>query len=128
MEDQDDDRRDQLEEEQVEGEGDDDEMELEEELQEAFVAGWRAKQKTAALRLKRGYVAPKSRDSWGGSSSDRPPPGSRSFPPNSDQKPDQRKASSHCADCGGLGHWRCDPECPKVASGEREPYTKKPSP
>lgn len=28
-----------------------------------------------------------------------------------------RKAKSRCSDCGGMGHWHGDPECPKVKSG-----------
>ena len=34
-------------------------------LQDAFTAGWRAKQTTAAMRLKRGYVAPRPREKSG---------------------------------------------------------------
>ena len=94
-------------------------------LQEAFAAGWRAKQKTASLRVKRGFVAPKSRaDGRGkGSSASRADHGDRRPAP-----PDQRKASSRCADCGRLGHWRGDPECPKVISGEKDPFKKPGSP
>ena len=110
-----------LEEVQDAAEGEEEEMEQEEELQEAFAAGWRAKQKTAALRLKRGFVAPKPREERGASGGLRPPSAKSSL------KPDQRKQSSRCADCGRLGHWKGDPECPKVASGERQPFKKKPN-
>ena len=38
---------------------------------------------------------------------------------------DDRKKNSTCADCKQKGHWKGDPECPKVQSGETKPFKKK---
>jgi hypothetical protein len=35
-----------------------------------------------------------------------------------------RKKASVCRDCGNVGHWRGDAECPKVKSGEVKPFGK----
>ena len=46
--------------------------------------------------------------------------------PDSRLPVDPREASSRCADCKQLGHWRGDAERPKVKSGEVPKCDKKP--
>eukprot|EP00435_Cladocopium_sp_Y103_P060625 s471_g22.t1 len=99
---------------------DDDEEEIEavnqEALQEAFAAGWRAKNRTAQTRQSRGY-----RD--GGKPSKGKGKGKR---PDS-RTPDDRKKNSTCASCGQRGHWRGDAICPNVKSGKDAPHRKESS-
>ena len=72
----------------------------EEQLLDAFYQGFRASSKHARGTNKgRG----RGRGSKGGRSSSRPKTGK-------------------CLDCGQPGHWRGDPECPKVISGETTPF------
>ena len=66
------------------------------ELSEAYAAGWKAKAQAASLRQGRGY---------------------RSCPVDK-RRPDDCKKKSKCSSCQQPGHWRGDPECPKVVSGE----------
>ena len=70
------------------------------EIQEAFQAGWKAKQKAAAHKKARGWK------------SSRPSEGS------SGKSLAERKKSSSCASCGMRGHWRGDPQCPHVKAGK----------
>ncbi len=63
------------------------------ELQEAFESGWRARQKTANLRTRRGFVPPRVKHDGDKSN-------------HSKQPPDPRKEESKCADCGEYGHWK----------------------
>ena len=97
----------------------DDAVEDEATLQEAFVAGWKAKQNTAGLRTRRGFVPPRARAT--------PPPpadiNARTIIRRTTTV-DERKEKSRCADCGKYGHWKGDPECSKVKAGERAPYKK----
>ena len=80
-------------------------------VQEAFLAGWRAKQKTAHQRKARGFTpARRSAPSGDGGKDNR-------------NRLDARKASSRCADCKQLGHWKGDPQCPLVKSGKVKPFT-----
>jgi len=80
---------------------------------EAFLAGWKAKNKTAEARKKRGFV--------------RAPRDTRTEAASEEKgSVDPRKATSRCADCRQLGHWRGDPECSKVKSGEVPKFEKKP--
>ena len=80
---------------------------------EAFLAGWKAKNKTAEARKKRGFV--------------RAPRDTRTEAASEEKgSVDPRKAASRCADCRQLGHWRGDPECSKVKSGEVPKFEKKP--
>jgi hypothetical protein len=37
---------------------------------------------------------------------------------------DPRKKTSRCSDCGQLGHWKGDAECPKVKSGQTPMHKK----
>ena len=69
------------------------------ELSEAYAAGWRAKAQAAGHKQGRGYRQPRVRGS------DR-------------RDTDARKRKSTCSSCLQPGHWRGDPECPKVQSGE----------
>ena len=90
----------------------DDVQELtEQEAKEAFLAGWRAKKKTSDQRKQRGFL--------GAPRSDRAEPSQ--FSPG---RVDARKTNSRCADCKGLGHWRGDPECPLVKSGQVPKFEK----
>ena len=83
----------------------------EQEAKEAFLAGWRAKKKTSDQRKQRGFL--------GVPRSDRAEP-SQSSP----GRADARKTNSRCANCKGLGHWRGDPECPLVQSGQVPKFEK----
>ena len=46
------------------------------------------------------------------------------MPRASQERPDPRKQAT-CSSCGTRGHWRGDPECPKVKSGEDKPFQPK---
>ena len=83
-------------------------------MTEAFAAGWRAKKHMADKKQKRGFEPTSSRG---------PPtkPGQQQSP----QQQDSRKLKSRCAGCGQLGHWKGDPGCPKVKSGENPPFVPK---
>jgi len=85
-------------------------------LQEAFAAGWRAKDKTAQARQNRGY-----RDSG------KPQKGRGKGKRPDSRKPDDRKRNSTCASCGQKGHWRGDAICPNVQSGKDAPHRKESS-
>lgn len=75
-----------------------------EEAREAFVAGWKAKSKTNDVRKKRGLK----------------PPGNKS--PASAKKHIDKKNST-CADCLKTGHWKGDPGCEKVKSGQTPAFS-----
>ena len=79
------------------------------ELREAYAAGWSAKAQSAEHRKGRGYRVPSKGKGKG--------KGGKSRPPDT-RTVDDRKRNSTCASCGQKGHWRGDPECPKVRSGE----------
>ena len=82
------------------------------------LAAWRAKKKTNDHRLSRGF-APK------GAGKPAPTPGSPSRSAESSSSGlEARKASSRCADCKQLGHWKGDPECPKVQKGKTPKFDK----
>ena len=83
----------------------------EQEAGEAFLAGWRAKKKTSDQRKQRGFLGAPRSDRVESSQSS---PG----------RADARKTNSRCADCKGLGHWRGDPECPLVQSGQVPKFEK----
>ena len=74
-------------------------------LQEAFAAGWRAKDKTAEKRKARGFKQ-----------------GSR---PPDQRKVEDRKKNSTCASSGQKGHWRGDPVCENVRSGKERPIQRR---
>ena len=82
-------------------------------LQEAFAAGWRAKNQTAQARQSRGY-----RDSG------KSPKGKGKVKRQDSRRPDDRKRNSTCASCGQKGHWRGDAICPNVKSGKDAPHRK----
>ena len=80
-------------------------------VQDAMLAGWRAKQKTAEIRKARGFT-PKP----GNVSSGRA--GTSSAVSATPSRADPRKAKSRCADCKQEGYWKGDPECPLVQAGK----------
>ena len=80
-------------------------------LSEAYAAGWRAKAQSAGYRQARGYRNPGK----GGGSKGKKGPRVR---PTDRRNTDDRKRASKCSSCGNIGHWRGDPECPKVIRGE----------
>ena len=80
-----------------------------EELKEAYAAGWRAKDQINARKKERNFA--------------------RGGAPGGGAKrsgPDPRKASTTCSSCGQKGHWRGDPQCPHVVSGQDKPFQPKP--
>ena len=95
----------QLEDEDQEATDDDDGVSPEE-LKEAWAAGWRAKDKIAEKRKGRSFRSDAGKPVRRGD--------------------DPRKKSTTCSSCGALGHWRGDPECPKVKSGEDKLFQPKP--
>ena len=103
------------EEERSQEEFEDDEVDAidQEAFQEAFAAGWRAKNKTAAARQGRGYKG-EGKPSKGKGKGRRP----------DSRNPDDRKKNSTCASCGQRGHWRGDSVCPNVKSGKDAPHRK----
>ena len=80
------------------------------EVYEAFSAGWKAKAKVNARKLGRGYRRPTTISSTATSAS------------GSARSLTEKKKASHCASCGQRGHWRGDPECPHVKSGQDQPH------
>ena len=103
-------------------EDDQGEDEPDEEFLEAFMAAWSAKKKTTQHRLSRGFGATKGK---GQGKSARPSSASvKSEKTDSSSQVDPRKAASRCADCKQLGHWKGDPECPRVKDGKTPWYEK----
>ena len=94
------------------GDGMDDDV-GEAEVYEAFSAGWKAKAKVNARKLGRGYRRPGATSSASTSAS------------GSTRSLTEKKKASHCASCGQRGHWRGDPECPHVKSGQDQPHQPK---
>ena len=93
-------------EEQAEEEDEDwDGESAEEELKEAWAAGWKAKSQQNEKKKFRGW-----KSSGKGSGGDHK---------------DKRKVNSTCASCGEVGHWRGDPQCRNVKSGKDAPHKKK---
>jgi hypothetical protein len=80
-----------------------------EELMQAYYQGMKAKK-----QLRRMGVKGKGKGKGKGS-------GKRS---SSSSRTDGKKSGT-CRDCGGKGHWRGDPECPKVQSGVTPAFKKK---
>ena len=97
--------REEADEEEEDGDTGEDEGISPEELREAWAAGWRAKDRVAEKRKGRNF---------------------RQDPRSSNKKDDPRKKSTTCSSCGNLGHWKGDPECPKVKSGEDKLFQPKP--
>jgi hypothetical protein len=110
-------------------------------VKEAFMAGWKAKQKTNAERKARGFTDPSKSSSGGGKKKSfkkksvkkevvtvNPNTLRKSQPAGSDNRTiDERKKNSKCSDCKQKGHWGGDAECPLVKSGKvklRVPGTK----
>ena len=109
-----------------EGEEQDEEQEGEQQAIASFLAGWRAKQKTAGIRTRRGFVAPKRKAQQQNEPNARSSAGTPSNKgPKTGKEEDKRKTTSRCADCKQLGHWKGDPECPHVKSGKSKPFVKK---
>ena len=73
-------------------------------ISEAYAAGWRAKAQASGNKQSRGY-----RSKGSGKARVRGP---------ERRQVDDRKKRSVCSSCGNQGHWRGDPECPKVVAGE----------
>ena len=80
-------------------------------LSEAYAAGWTAKALSAGIRKGRGYTK-------GGSK------GGGKKRPLDRRTVEDRKKYSACSSCGQMGHWRGDPQCPKVQRGEDPPREK----
>lgn len=97
-------------EDQEEGEGDEEDTITAEELKEAWAAGWRAKDQVAEKRKGRNFRNPSLH---------------RQGPRREDHQTDARKQATTCSSCGQKGHWRGDPQCPKVQSGEDKPFQPK---
>ncbi len=85
-------------------------------LAEAYAAGWKAKQQSAAQRKARGYSKPPGKG--GKSGKGKTKKGDRGA---DHRTPDERKKSSKCSSCQQRGHWRGDPECPNVQNGTDPP-------
>ena len=99
----------------------------ESEIQEAFLAGWKAKKRMNSVKKERGFRGK------GGSSSGNPPcqhkdPRHDGNAKGAGKVPvDERKKNSHCSDCGKKGHWSGDAICEKVKSGAVPPmFLRKP--
>ena len=91
----------------------------EEECLETFMAAWQAKKRTAQHRLQRGFSGPKvaMKSSEAGATP-------KSDASHSTKELDARKATSRCADCKQMGHWKGDPECPRVQQGKTRKFEK----
>ena len=103
---------DEAEAEEAGSEDDEPEVITPEELREAYAAGWRAKDQINAKKRGR---------SFGGGGG--PPARSKERAAGTGQ--DARKASTTCASCGQLGHWKGDPQCPHVQNGTDRPFQPK---
>ena len=77
-------------------------------LREAYAAGWKARQQSAEMRKGRGYKG-QGKGKKGGKQKSRP---------EDNRRVEDRKKASKCAICHKYGHWKGDPQCPKVKSGE----------
>ena len=84
-------------------------------LAEAYAAGWKAKQQSAAQRKARGYSKPEGKGGRSGKGKSKKGRGS------DHRTPDERKRSSKCSSCHQRGHWHGDPECPNVQNGTDPP-------
>ena len=112
MQDREEDADEILEEDAEEDECSEDEASVtQEELKEAWAAGWRAKDQIAEKKRHRSFKprASTEKSRAGGGA-------------------DPRKQTTTCSSCGGRGHWTGDPECPKVKSGEDKPFQPKSKP
>ena len=112
MQDREEDADEILEEDAEEDECSEDEASVtQEELKEAWAAGWRAKDQIAEKKRHRSFKprASTEKSRAGGGA-------------------DPRKQTTTCSSCGGRGHWKGDPECPKVKSGEDKPFQPKSKP
>ena len=99
-----------LEEDAMGSDEDDEAEEIEDdELKEAFAAGWKEKQKTAFARKNRGWKQTDNKENKGID-------GQKSL--------DARKKVTTCSSCGKLGHWRRDSTCPNVQNGRDAPHKK----
>ena len=104
---------------QEDGDQENDQEELGgEEFLETFMAAWRAKKKTNEHRLSRGF-APK-----GAGKSTSVPSSPSKGGDSSTSSLEARKASSRCAECKQIGHWKGDPECPNVQKGKTPKFDK----
>ena len=82
----------------------------EEELKEAWAAGWKAKSQQNEKKKYRG---------WKGSGK------GSSNTTGSGAAPDKRKTNSTCSSCGEVGHWKGDAQCRNVQNGQDKPHRKK---
>ena len=80
------------------------------EATQAFVTHWKAKNKLADKRKKRGFISPASQSS-------------KLNLKDASSPPD--KTESKCADCKQKGHWKGDKICPKVQAGLTPEYVPK---
>ena len=94
-------------EEQDPAEGEDEVSEDDEdEVLEAYAAGWKAKAKMGDKKKSRGWKPKTSTTATAGSLA-------------------QKKQASTCASCGQRGHWKGDAQCPNVMSGKDKPHVPK---
>ena len=82
-----------------------------EDLREAYAAGWKARQQTAQARQSRGYKGGGKKGKGKGKRQE-------------SRNPDDRKKNSTCASCLQKGHWKGDAVCPNVKSGRDKPHHK----
>ena len=92
--------------EEDEGDMEEEEELQEEELKEAWAAGWRAKAQQSDRKKFRG---------WKGSSK-----GS-----SKGAQEDKRKVGTTCSSCWEVGHWKGDPQCKNVKNGKDKPHIKR---
>ena len=77
------------------------------------MSGWRAKQKTVALKTRRGFGAPRARQASATGSGGGEPHARSAI----NASEDDRKKKSICASCKKVGHWKGDAESPEVKAG-----------
>jgi hypothetical protein len=86
------------------------EMVDEQDISQAFLAGWKAKKQVAEGKKARGFSNPAGKGK-GKSSKGR----GKGQPV---KNLEDRKKITRCADCQQVGHWRGDEACPKVKEGK----------
>ncbi|CAL1135188.1 unnamed protein product [Cladocopium goreaui] len=97
-------------EEDVDEDEEDEESFQDDDLKEAWAAGWRAKSQQNEKKKYRGWKTT-NRSSTGGT--------------GNSISPDKKKINSTCSSCGERGHWRGDPQCKNVQTGKDKPHKKK---
>ena len=90
------------------------------------MVAWQAKKRTAQHRLQRGFSGPKvaMKSSEAGAT----PKSDKGDASHITKELDARKATSRCADCTQMGHWKGDPEYPRVQQGKARKFEKPKAP